>query len=187
MKSVSVTRPGGFTIVELLIVIVVIAILATISIVAYSGIQARAENTKTITGVGAYTKIFALYAADTGVYPSTSVYPCLDVSATGGCGRVAGSGGCGFSGLAPYNAAFYTLLSQYATTLPTISLQTLSCGGETYRGAYVNKNDTNPKVLTIVVYLRGNVNCPDNMGSASLTSRGQSDDTTMCRLAMPTL
>ena len=31
-------RQGGFTIVELLIVIVVIAILATISIVAYNGI-----------------------------------------------------------------------------------------------------------------------------------------------------
>lgn len=36
------TRPSGFTIVELLIVIVVIAILAAISIVAYNGIQQRA-------------------------------------------------------------------------------------------------------------------------------------------------
>ncbi len=35
----------GFTIVELLIVIVVIAILAAISIVAYTGIQNRAHNT----------------------------------------------------------------------------------------------------------------------------------------------
>lgn len=35
---------AGFTIVELLIVIVVIAILATISIVAYNGIQARART-----------------------------------------------------------------------------------------------------------------------------------------------
>lgn len=37
----------GFTIVELLIVIVVIAILAAITIVAYNGIQARA---KTVAG-----------------------------------------------------------------------------------------------------------------------------------------
>jgi prepilin-type N-terminal cleavage/methylation domain-containing protein len=38
-----VTRERGFTIVELLIVIVVIAILAAISVVAYSGIQQRAK------------------------------------------------------------------------------------------------------------------------------------------------
>ncbi len=37
---------SGFTIVELLIVIVVIAILASIAIVAYSGIQNRARNSK---------------------------------------------------------------------------------------------------------------------------------------------
>ncbi|RRJ85700.1 prepilin-type N-terminal cleavage/methylation domain-containing protein [Gulosibacter macacae] len=36
----------GFTIVELLIVIVVIAILAAISIVAYTGIQSRAHDTR---------------------------------------------------------------------------------------------------------------------------------------------
>ncbi len=36
----------GFTIVELVIVIVVIAILASISIVAYTGIQSRAHDTK---------------------------------------------------------------------------------------------------------------------------------------------
>jgi prepilin-type N-terminal cleavage/methylation domain-containing protein len=38
MKSISNTKTG-FTIVELLIVIVVIAVLASISIVAYTGIQ----------------------------------------------------------------------------------------------------------------------------------------------------
>ena len=38
------TNQKGFTIVELLIVIVVIAILAAISIVAYTGIQSRAKT-----------------------------------------------------------------------------------------------------------------------------------------------
>ena len=37
---------NGFTIVELLIVIVVIAVLAAIVVVAYSGIQSRAQQTK---------------------------------------------------------------------------------------------------------------------------------------------
>ena len=39
------TARRGFTIVELLIVIVVIAILAAITIVAYTGIQERAKDT----------------------------------------------------------------------------------------------------------------------------------------------
>ncbi len=39
-------RPKGFTIVELLIVIIVIAILAAIVIVAYNGIQAKAAQSK---------------------------------------------------------------------------------------------------------------------------------------------
>ena len=41
-------RAAGFTIVELLIVIVIVAILAAISVVAYSGIQERAQNTAKI-------------------------------------------------------------------------------------------------------------------------------------------
>jgi len=53
---------NGFTIVELLIVIVVIAILASISLVAYNGIQTRAQNTRTITAAKEWVKLLNSYA-----------------------------------------------------------------------------------------------------------------------------
>ena len=51
----------GFTIVELLIVIVVIGILAAITIVAYNGIQNRATNQQTIASVRAYYSALTAY------------------------------------------------------------------------------------------------------------------------------
>ncbi len=59
----------GFTIVELLIVIVVIGILATLIIVAYTGLQQRARNTQTLTAAAAWVKIIRAYNADIGSWP----------------------------------------------------------------------------------------------------------------------
>ncbi|MDO8335313.1 MAG: prepilin-type N-terminal cleavage/methylation domain-containing protein [Candidatus Saccharibacteria bacterium] len=68
----------GFTIVELLIVIVIIGILAALVIVAYNGITQRAENSKTISAVSAYQKALLQYMTEHGEYPralsSTSVW-----------------------------------------------------------------------------------------------------------------
>jgi prepilin-type N-terminal cleavage/methylation domain-containing protein len=84
-------QQSGFTIVELLIVIVVIAILAAITIVAYNGIQTRAENSKTVTAVNAYVKALRQYALINGQYPTTGGmclgedYPVLADSGVAGC------------------------------------------------------------------------------------------------------
>lgn len=51
----------GFTIVELLIVIVVIAILASISIVAYNGVQGRARDSKRASDIAAIEKAIRSY------------------------------------------------------------------------------------------------------------------------------
>ncbi len=52
--------PVGFTIVELLIVIVVIGILAAITIVAYNGVQARAQLAKRESDVATYYKAIVM-------------------------------------------------------------------------------------------------------------------------------
>lgn len=62
-------RVSGFTIVELLIVIVVIAILATISVVAYNGVQARARDAQRQQDVKTIVKALEMYYIDNGKYP----------------------------------------------------------------------------------------------------------------------
>ena len=64
---------SGFTIVELLIVIVVIAILAAITIVAYNGIQQRANNTQRIAAAKEWVKGFKEYIAANQTYPTNVV------------------------------------------------------------------------------------------------------------------
>ncbi len=60
----------GFTIVELLIVIVVIGILAAITIVAFNGVQNRAKATRAQNTAVEVQKKAEAINADTGVYPA---------------------------------------------------------------------------------------------------------------------
>lgn len=65
-------RDQGFTIVELLIVIVVIGILAALVVTTYAGIQAKARDSKRQTDVQALqTQVEAFYAANN-YYPSNA-------------------------------------------------------------------------------------------------------------------
>ena len=182
----------GFTIVELLVVIVVIAILAALTIVAYNGVQTRAENNKTVNVVEAYAKAFQLYATDNGQYPSTSVYPCIGDYAgatVGVCGEVVDGGDtttCNYSGATSVSTAFDSLVSSYLANKPSTSLQRMECNGSVFVGAYVNKNDTNTKDINVQFYLKGDVPCPTIIGIVS-TQRAQAGTTTKCRLIMPTL
>jgi type II secretion system protein G len=63
---------SGFTIVELLIVVVVIGILASIVIVSYSQVQSRARDSKRKDDVSNMIKALELYYSDNGHYPTTS-------------------------------------------------------------------------------------------------------------------
>lgn len=63
----------GFTIVELLIVIVIIGILAALIVVAYNGIQNRANDTAVQSDLAAFAKKLETVKADAsdGSYPAT--------------------------------------------------------------------------------------------------------------------
>lgn len=60
----------GFTIIELLIVIIVIGILAALVITTYSGIQKKARNTERQTDIKALQSHLEAYYTENGRYPT---------------------------------------------------------------------------------------------------------------------
>ena len=108
--SVLPRKSEGFTIVELLIVIVVIAILAAISVVAYNGLQQRARDSDRRQSVSTLKKALELYKIDNGGYPQ-----CGSGTHTAGTG---GSGGTIEDCLKPQ------LVPKYIAKLPNDPLYT---------------------------------------------------------------
>lgn len=59
----------GFTIVELLVVIVVIGILVSVTVVAFTGVQKRARDSQRLSDVAVIVKALELYKLAKGEYP----------------------------------------------------------------------------------------------------------------------
>ena len=75
------TSRDGFTIVELLIVLIVIAILAAISIVAYTGVQNKARTTRAQdTGTVVLEQAIAYQVAQSFYPPTRAAFDSIDVS-----------------------------------------------------------------------------------------------------------
>ena len=100
----------GFTIVELLIVIVVIAIFATISIVSYNGIQDRARSAALKSDVVQASKQLKLFQAENGTYPTTVSTNCTTSpdSSTNKCLKLS-SGNTASSYSSPNSNGSFTL------------------------------------------------------------------------------
>lgn len=70
LQTLKNRQQAGFTLVELLIVIVVIAILAAIVITTFSGVQARARDTERQTDIKALASQLEVYYTNEGSYPT---------------------------------------------------------------------------------------------------------------------
>lgn len=77
-------RLSGFTIVELLIVIVVIGILAAITIIAFNGVQTRSNDSAAKSTVAQVMKSLNLFKVDKNAYP-VSINDCPTPAATNIC------------------------------------------------------------------------------------------------------
>ena len=164
----------GFTIVELLIVIVIIGILAALVITTYGGIQQRASNTQTIDAATKYAQIIRLYGHDKGDYPrttdsSTNTNTCLGKSYSGSiCANLSATLACG-TGQATRSAAFETKLSEYTNKFPEPSLQTLDWCSQSFVGIgyWYAAGGTSPAMH---YYLVGDVACPTLSGGTTAKS-----------------
>ncbi len=156
----------GFTIVELLIVIVVIAILAAITIVAYNGIQNRAKNTQVVSAVNSYVKsIRAYYATNNNTVPM----PNGNVQCFNGASCWSGAD-------VTSSQTLRTELQKITPTIPAMptghaalvtSGTTLDASGGNYTGWYIlyqviSINNDCPTVSGLR-YLNGNNNTGDNL------------------------
>ena len=167
-------KPSGFTIVELLIVIVVIAILAAISIVAYNGIQTRAENNKTLVAASAYHKAIKMYEVDFGKIPQISLDSCLGENYTWDfTGSASGNNQCRYTSSSYYiiRGSLNSDLKKYITPLPTPSMQVVGSATNWSRGITYQAEGASPGTdIALAFALKATNSCPATSGMELLYS-----------------
>lgn len=181
MKNIS-----GFTIVELLIVIVVGGILSTVVFVAYSGIQESARGAKMVSAFDAVEKGLLAYAAEHGKYPeptdiltpSNNTFICLQPT-TSGWPTATGltSSQCASPSSDPSEPAYTAspavieALKTKMSTIPDTSDLVTTINGNSIRGLmYVYMGGPNANYPQGVAYLMyhipGNQTCGRGIGGA---------------------
>ncbi len=188
-----ILKHPGFTLVELLIVIVVIAILAAISVVAYSNVQNRAYNSTVATTAASIAKGFQLYKIQNGHLPLhqpdndsntgnisgicvSSVMP--DIASEGPeneciCSRFSNDSpwSCSSSG---YTVTDIANELKPVFTLPDTSKYVVKSDNTAWRGIVYSARDgdAEPHAEEGYLYynLRGNVECPTGVPGGMIES-----------------
>ncbi len=135
-------KKSGFTIVELLIVIVVIGILAAVTIVAYNGVQQRAIAASLQSDLESASKKLRLYQVDNSAYPTAN-----DCSASPAAGTIC---------LTPSPGTTYTAFQISNTP----GAQTFCLTATNNSLSYRINNDTTPTLGSCSGVLPNGTTCP---------------------------
>lgn len=159
------SRQAGFTIVELLIVIVVIAILAALTIVTFGGVRDRAANTRIESQVNAIQKTIEMYKIDNGSLPTTAgrlacigdpaSYPAKDEFIAGQCITWKDEPNNGLNVVSPQ---FNKILETYAPSLRT-DFDIVETRIQKMRGIYYMYSPPTFPTAELQYYKRGNFAC----------------------------
>lgn len=140
----AVRKLKGFTLVELLVVIVAIAIIAAISVVAYTNIKDRAERTAIVVSVRQYATMIENYIvlhnkaprADWRCLGDATTLPAVNGYEEGFCFKPANAG-TNKGDSAPADPNLMAELRPLADSLPNIDfpeVRSTIAGGRSYRG-----------------------------------------------------
>jgi type II secretion system protein G len=159
----------GFTIVELLIVIVIIAILAAITIVAFNGVQVRARDSQRRSDVAIITKALELYYIDNGKFPngngSTTINAAWSTTADSSWANLA-------TALKPYAASLPSdpLSTSGSSVLTTGTPGTNYAYFADYVGSYCGNSASQTYIL--VYRLEGSTQANQTIGNCSTAPIG---------------
>lgn len=144
------TRAYGFTIVELLIVIVVIGILASISVTAYAGFSRRAEDSAVAAQIKSLVRLVELYAAtNDGLAPKADWacvgepedFPAENGYAAGWCHQPSEPEPVPSGNDHPVDATLNAKLKQYTDRIPSGKIPEVDLGGGVkYRGFHYDSS-----------------------------------------------
>lgn len=168
-------RASGFTIVELLIVIVVIAILVAIVIAAYTGIRDRASASRASSAVASYVKILRMHKVINGDFPSSTASPsgeyCLGNPSDFPADGVFAAGQCLSDSTSSYTVSTSQALANTLdangqasnTRLPDAKL-----GPETWRGIRYSYNPAGSSAPIMEWIVNGSVPCLPGSGTPGM-------------------
>lgn len=173
------TNEFGFTIVELLIVIVVISILVAICVSAYTGVQNRAYNSKVVAGTQQYVKAFIAYKSVNGDYPAA--IGCLGKNYPNNACWAGAADGTGTLGL-PINSSLDTALNEFvpSTSKPEFDTTLTYLWPSSYRAGLAYLSNFYGYGYSMRYYLKGNSDCVLQVAARSVQSQ-----LTECVISLP--